>query len=974
MSATAPLLPLQLTPFIGRVRELASLRKLLPQSRLLTLTGAGGSGKTRLASELVRGLSEGMAIHWVELASLADPPLVPADVLRAVVPSSEGGSAATERLVDALRGAPALVVLDNCEHLVDACAELANRLLRACPELRILATSREALGVPGERAWLVPPLNLPQSEDVDARTAEEVQRIEQSDAVQLFTDRAQDAVPDFAITADNAAAVAAICRQLDGIPLAIELAASRVRLMTPEQIRDRLGDAFALLTSRSRTALPRHRTLRTAIDWSHDLLPEPARIMLRRLSVFRGGFTLEAVERVAALDGVDEVEALDILAVLVDRSMVAVREQRGTARYHLLETIRQYGEQHLRDAGEADRLQVALKDFISGLVEAAEPSFITRRRREVFERIDPEIDNIREVLQWTRGNEPATHVRLVGMLWWYWFSTQHWTEARRWIDGALALPQAVPQQRERAALLFASGALFTLQGLTEEARAQLTEALHTAGKLGDAQLEAYVLNYLSMGYSAEGSPNCIEYAVRAERYFRAAGDMYGLRLALLLKGMGESHRGDHTSAEPPLQEAVAIARDFGQGRELAIALQTYAGTLMHMGRAAEAESHLVEALHALRDDASYLFIARAADFLALAAADRDPVHSIRRLGWANVLRSQVGAVRFPADEVRIQQLMLRLRENTGDEEFERLHDEAAGMTAGVALLRLHGGDATETEASAGATVAPAVVAASAVADGPDTGAGLVDAELAGAPMTIRLLGSVRVVVRGEPVQSWAYGKPRELLAFLALTPRGRTRTEISAALWPDAAPAQLRNNFHVTMHHLRKTLGDASLVVLDGDRYRIAADSRFVCDVPLFEKAGRAASDESALRAALDLYAGDFMEGEVAGAWRDDEQDRLRRLYVECSLRLGALLEERGDSSGAEHVYERVIARDSLTEEPHRRLMRLWTRGGDRVRALRQYERLRDVLQRTLGVDPDDATTELYDEVRGAAHRPGNGE
>lgn len=318
-------LPLPLTSFIGREREIATVRGLLEQTRLLTLTGAGGSGKSRLALEVVRQVASEFphGVGWVELAALSNPDLVPQQVAAALGLREEGGRSRIEALLEWLRDRSLLLVLDNCEHLVDACATLADTLLRGCPGLKVLATSREALAVAGERAWLVPPLSLPAAEPASARERAE------AEAVQLFVERAQAVLPTFELTDANAAAVAEICRRLDGIPLALELAAARVKVLSPEQIRDRLGDAFRLLTSGGRTALPRHRTLRAAIDWSYDLLEEPKQLLLQRLSVFSGGFTIEAAEAVCAGGPIESWEVLDLLAQLVDRSLVVMRLPRS---------------------------------------------------------------------------------------------------------------------------------------------------------------------------------------------------------------------------------------------------------------------------------------------------------------------------------------------------------------------------------------------------------------------------------------------------------------------------------------------------------------------------------------------------------------------------------------------------------------------------------------------------------------------
>ncbi|HSM59698.1 MAG TPA: AAA family ATPase, partial [Longimicrobiales bacterium] len=316
--ATPPALPVDLTTFVGRSRELSDLAVLLERSRLLTLTGAGGSGKTRLASALAAargGERTDEAVVWVELAPVEDLALVPAAVAEALGATEELRMPDAASLARFLGGRAFLLVLDNCEHVVDGAADLVDALLRACPGLRVLATSREPLGVQGERSWLVPALSLPASD--------ELPDVEASEAARLFVERARDVAPDFALTPENAGAVADICRRLDGIPLALELAAARARVLAPGQIRARLDDAFRLLSSTSRTSVPRHRTLRATMDWSHDLLAGDARALLRRLAVFRGGATLDAVEAVGAGEPVPDAGVLETLAGLVDRSLVS---------------------------------------------------------------------------------------------------------------------------------------------------------------------------------------------------------------------------------------------------------------------------------------------------------------------------------------------------------------------------------------------------------------------------------------------------------------------------------------------------------------------------------------------------------------------------------------------------------------------------------------------------------------------------
>src|SRR5437763_3894310 len=347
-------LPGELTSFVGRRAELGQISELLGSGRLLTLTGAGGCGKTRLALQAAADLIDDHpdGVWWVELARLEDPALLPAAVIAAIGIAEVPGRSPLDAMVGHLRDRSALLVLDNCEHLLDACAELADPLLRACPSLTIVATSRAPLGVPGEALWRVPSMSLP----AEARR-QPIGALDQSDAVRLFIDRALQVRPNFAITAANAPAVAQICHDLDGIPLAIELAAARVRMLAPEQIASGLGDRFHLLTGGSRTVMPRHQTLEASIDWSHELLSEGERTLLRRLSVFAGGWTLDAAEEVCEGSGIDRYAVLDLLTGLVDKSLVTTDEQGAEVRYGLLETVRQYAAARLATGGEVEAVR-----------------------------------------------------------------------------------------------------------------------------------------------------------------------------------------------------------------------------------------------------------------------------------------------------------------------------------------------------------------------------------------------------------------------------------------------------------------------------------------------------------------------------------------------------------------------------------------------------------------------------------------
>jgi non-specific serine/threonine protein kinase len=414
-------LPLALTSFVGRERELAAVRRVQAGTRLLTLTGPGGGGKTRLAlalaGEVRRAYPQG--IWFVNLAPLTDPALVPQVVASALGFRLSGPQPLAEVLAEALGLRHLLLVLDNCEHLLPDCAVLVEALLRACANLEVVATSREPLGIGGETIWRVPPLALPEVTG-NENPKPQVDALLEYDAVRLFVERARLQRPDFALSPDNVAAAVAICRRVDGMPLAIELAAARVNVLSLDQIEERLRDRFQLLTSSSRTALPRHQTLRAALDWSYDLLAEPERILFRRLSVFVDSLTLEAAETVCIDEDsggqtVDESsstaigrsssvvrrgDVLDLLSQLVDKSLVQVEEAGGDVRFRLLETVREYGRAALIASGEAAAIQERHAAYFLTHVEQVERWLFGADQSKWLERIERDHDNLRAALGW----------------------------------------------------------------------------------------------------------------------------------------------------------------------------------------------------------------------------------------------------------------------------------------------------------------------------------------------------------------------------------------------------------------------------------------------------------------------------------------------------------------------------------------------------------------------------------------------
>jgi predicted ATPase/DNA-binding SARP family transcriptional activator len=952
--------PLALTRFVGRGRELENLRRILGSSRLVTLTGSGGSGKTRLAQELAAVVTEDYAgaVHWVELAPLQDEMLVVEQAAEALGVRSRRGEAGIDAIVARIVDRPVLLVMDNCEHVIGGAAHLVKGLLHRCGHLTVLATSREVLSIPGETAWLVPPLSLP---DPDAAPTPE--SLDRSEAVRLFLDRAADVVPAFRLTTANAADVARICRRLDGIPLALELAAAQLRTLGPTQLLARLDDRFRVLTSRARAALPRHRTLRAAIDWSYDLLSTEERLLMHRLSVFAGAFDLDAAEKVCAADAIDEAEVLSLVSGLVEKSLVEVLEEGSVVRYRLLETVRQYAGERLAADGSADMLYRRHARHFMTLVEEAEPHLTVPGRRAWIDRMAHDADNIRQALTWTRVADPTGHVALVGRLCWYWFGTEHWSEGRRWLEAALALPEAAARSRERAAALFALGVLAALQAQPDLARPALEEGLAIASEVGDQRLAAYARNYLGLTLASDGRKEAVPYLETALAHFRDADDLYGARLALLCLGAVAAGEGALDRAAAATEEGVAAARAFGQDRELAISLRQLAIVELRRGNASRAARLAGEALDALARDPQHYFIAISLEALAGAFADLGrPLEAARLFGAGEWVREGIGVAVPRVDAPVYEARIAAARDASGEPTFSEAWAAGRELSLGEAVAYARGAVA----ALGGETGAPSSPVASIVESSTPVGG-----------LAVRALGPLEVEVDGRRVGpgDWSHARPRELLLLLLCHPAGRTRQEVGLALWPESSAAQVKNSFHVALHHLRKTLGRPERVRFENDRYRIAPELGVRFDAAEFEagvkEARRAARDGTpgsleVLRAALALYRGDFLAEESVGDWHMERRDHLRRLYVDGLVAMGDQLLRAEVNEEAVDVYRRVVLLDDLHEGAHRQLMIGYARMGERLLAIRQFERLAGLLREELSAEPEAETVALHRRILAA--------
>jgi predicted ATPase/class 3 adenylate cyclase len=704
-------LPVQMTRFVGRESEMAAVRQLLTAptdpSRLVTLTGAGGTGKSRLALQVAADLLDTFedGVWLVELAPLADPALVPQTVATVLGLKEEPGRPLAHTLADHLRPKRVLLLLDNCEHLLAACAALAEAILGSCPGAAILATSREGLNIPGETTWPVPSLSLP-----DRAQLPSMEELAQFEAIQLFLDQATAVLPSFRLTPQNAPAVAQVCCRLDGIALAIQLAAARVKVLSVEQIAARLDDRFHLLTGGSRTALPRQQTLRALIDWSYDLLSEPERALLRRLSVFAGGWTLEAAEAVCAGESVErsalsiennasastlnaqgstlllgEWQVLDLLTSLVDKSLVVVAEEEGGARYHLLETVRQYGRDRLLEAREIEMVRSRHAGWFAEW--AGERPTVPEDFARWHYTLAAEHDNLRASLEWSLSE--TSHgdrgLSLAVTLSPFWFRRGYLREGREWYQRLLAASPGAPLALRKEAL-WTSGRMAYFQGDFAAAQPCGEAALTLARELQDENAVALSLVFLGFTLAQQG-----EYP-RARALFEESLtllDRLGIRSgrARALEGLGNLAyaQGDYDSAEALLAEALLLARE-ADIEDLGFFVWSFGNVRRAQLDYAAARALYREALiWSVKTDLMMPVPFLVEGFGELAMAEGQITRAARLFGAAAAARQKIGSVPLPLWKREYEQALAAVEEVLGEPAFRSAWAEGRAMSLDQAI-------------------------------------------------------------------------------------------------------------------------------------------------------------------------------------------------------------------------------------------------------------------------------------------------
>jgi predicted ATPase/class 3 adenylate cyclase len=661
-------LPAQMTSFIGREREIEAIKRALSEYRLVTLTGSGGTGKTRLSLQVAADLLDQFpdGVWFIELAPLTNPDLIPQTILYIFGVAEQQGQTTLQALIEHTREKKILLILDNCEHLIEASARVADTLLNSAQRLTILASSREALGVKGEMVWYVPSLALP-----DMKRLPTIDQLSQYEAVRLFTERAILVQPHLQMTHENAFGIAQICVQLDGIPLAIELAAARVKSLSVDQIAVRLHDRFRFLTGGSRTSLPRQQTLRAAIDWSYNLLSEPEHAALRRLSVFAGGWTLESAEAIAVGGEVDQTEVLDLLTSLVNKSLIIFNSE--DERYGMLETARQYAREKLVASGEEGMYMQAHIEHFLQLAEEAESFQAGDEQVKWLNRLEVEHDNFRVALNFSlqeKKNDIA--IRIAGALGQFWWVHSHLKEGPEWLKQVLSAEKDV-NQADRAKALFWSGVLARHQGDYEAGKHFSNESLQLYRALGNKEGMAKSLNSLgSMEYFEKDFDLAQEHFAEALSVYRELGREDGIARALNNLGIAAHTQGNLAQAKELYQESIAICQRLGEKWIMSHALYNLGHITYDEGNASEARRIYEECLNLCQEledkDGLAFVLSSLANVLHI---EGQHVNSAQVQGAVLAYLRDLGSLLETIEQLFFDQTAIALKELLGEKNYQK---------------------------------------------------------------------------------------------------------------------------------------------------------------------------------------------------------------------------------------------------------------------------------------------------------------
>ncbi len=687
-------LPIPRGAFVGRDRERLAVIEAMGRERIVTLTGVGGCGKTRLALAVAQQrLAEFQGGAWfVDLAPLSDGERIPGVVARVLGIREEGDRPITETVAAWIGSRHLLLLLDNCEHLITACAELVEALTERCARLQILVTSREGLGVQGEQLLAVPPLRAPSERDPT-----DLETLARFESVLMFVDRARAVAPSFELDEQCAPAVAEICRRLDGIPLAIELAAARVKVLAPAQIAERLDDRFKLLTGGSRTAMPRHQTLHATLQWSHDLLLPPERELLRRLATFAGGWTLDHAARVCD-ENHDEFGVLDLLQHLVDKSLVMTqRTPGGDVRYRMLESVRQFAAERLEESGEAQTIRERHLACMLSLAERTEEALSGPRQVEHFGVLDAEQANLLAALAWCdhAADGDSRGLRLAGSLWRYWSGRQHYELGRRVLETALKRSGAERASPERAHALVRAGGMALYQGDYAAARPHIEQSLALYRSLDDDRGVARALSGLAVVAMYQGdyatARVCNEESLAG---YRAIGAKRGEAIALHNIGYLAWCEGRGEESAQHFEAALVRLSEVGDRQHQALTLAGVGAARLQMNEIEAARLALSSALELSIELGTEREGVYAVEMAAeLAALESRPEDAARLVGAARTLREEIGSPSVPAEESARRALRKRLGETLGEAETARLEAEGTswdGPATMAAALRALG--------------------------------------------------------------------------------------------------------------------------------------------------------------------------------------------------------------------------------------------------------------------------------------------